>query len=333
VVSSNTRGGPYTAPVVGWPAVDEAYLAEVVARVPAVAVEAKARLEDASLGLGHAVLPHLVYNHRLMTRNMKAITAWVGVPKNEVMAPEGPTDPEFSVLVVRDARGFPLCLLWNMAADNRFARDDQITADLPGLVQAEVDGRVGRHLPSLYLGGCGGNVSYVGGLDEVVDAVASAVMAVQLDTPCDPLIKLGCAMEKVILPIRDYSRFWSEWDIQLKWPQAAPAFAQEVALMQKEAALAVPTSLRAWRLGQFGLVGLPGVPFVEFALEIKEQSPFRGTVVAGNAGDHVGIVTTRRAFDGEGFEAWTARSAKVGPGGGEFLAEQAVGLLQRLART
>ncbi len=330
VVCSHTRGAPYTAPVVGWPGVHEEYLAEVVTKVPSVVSLAKEGLQDASLGVGHVILPHLVFNHRLMTRNMKAISAWMGVPKNEVLTPEGPTDPEFSVFVIRDGRGFPLCFLWNFAADNRFSQDDRMSADLPYFVQQELDERLGRHVPGLYLAGCGGNVSFTYGLEQTVDAVASAVMAVQLETPCDPMVKLGCAYEKMVLPIRDYSRFWSQADVELKCPQAIDAYAQELELLRKEGAHAVPTSVQAFRLGRFALVGLPGMPFVEFALDIKGKSPAQATVVAGNVNGHLGYVITRQAFGDEGFEAWPARSAKVGPGGGEFMAEEAVSLLKAL---
>jgi hypothetical protein len=330
LVCSHTRGAPYTTPVVGWPGLHEGYVAEVVAKVPNVVSQAQDRLEDASLGVGHAVLPHLVFNHRLMTRNMKAITAWLGVPKNEVLVPEGPTDPRFSVFVIRDGRGFPLCFLWNFAADNRFPSDDQVSAGLPYYVQQELDTRLGRHVPGLYLGGCGGNLSFTLGLEASVDAVTSAVMAVQLETPCDPMVKIGCAQQKMVLPIRDYSRFWSEPDIELKYPQAVEAFRQEVELLQKAGAYGVPTDVQVFRLGRSALVGLPGMPFVEFALDIKAKSPAQATLVAGNVNGYLGYVITRQAFEGEGFEAWLARSAQVGPGGGEFMAEAAVNLLNEL---
>jgi hypothetical protein len=333
LVCSHTRGAPYTTPVVGWPGVHDQYLEDVIRTVPDVVTQAQAALQEASLGLGHATLPHLVYNHRLLTRNMRAITAWIGVPKNEVLAPEGPIDSDFIVFVVRDDRGFPLCLLWNFAADNRFSQDDQLSADLPYLVQEELDQRLGRHVPTLYLTGCGGNVSFAYELRKTADAVASAVMAVQLETPCDPMIKLGCAKERVILPIRDHSEFWSQADIELKYPQALQAYAQEVEYLQEEAALAVPTSVQAFRLGRFGLAGLPGMPFVEFALEIKKHSPFQATLVAGNVGDHPGYMITREAFQHKGFEAWPARSAKIGPGGGEFTAQEAISLLEHLRRS
>jgi neutral ceramidase len=347
ILSSHTRGGPYTTPVVGWPSVNSEYAEKVAVGVAEAAGLALDMLQDASLGLGRAMLPHLVYNHRLMTRNMKAVTAWMGVPRDEVLEPEGPIDPEFNVFVVRDNRGHPVCLLWSFAADNRFPQDDEISAGLPYFVQQEVDERLGRHVPCLCLPGCAGNTSFTFGLEGmgqatwqreeqapayVTDAVASAVMAVQLETPCDPMVRLGWAAERAILPVRDHSRLWSRADIELKCPSAMEAYDQEIALLEAQGARAVPATVQAFRLGRFALVGMAGMPFVEFALGVKAASPAAATVVAGNANAHLGYVITRAAFEHGGFEAWPARSALVGPGGGEFMADAAVRLLKELWR-
>ena len=329
---SHTRGAPCTAFAVGCAGLATEYLREIGPKIAAAVAGAKADLRPASLGVGHADLPHLVYNHRLLTRNMKAISAWMGVPKDEVLAPEGPVDAAFHVLVVRDAQGQPMCLLWHFAADNRFPEGDRTTAGLPHSVQQEVDARIGRHVPCLHLPGCGGDVSYARGLDETADAVASGVMAVQLETSCDPDISLAAASELVVLPVRDYGRFWSEADIALKCPGAVEAFAEEVDALQAEGALAVPTSLRAFRLGRVALVGLPGMPFAQTGLGIRESSPFAVTLTVANSNDGLGPIPTRQAFAHEGFETWPSRAAKVGTGAAEFLAAEAGELLRRVTR-
>jgi hypothetical protein len=277
LVCSHTRGGPASAPLIGAPDADPAYLSSVEAATLAAIERALREMRPAALGAGHATLPHLVYNHRLLTRNYRALSAWLDVPPDEVLEPEGPSDPALSVLLVRDERGFPRCVVWSMAADIRFARDALISADLPGLVQQEVDRRAGGHLPCLYLPGCGGDVSYSHSLEKTIDLVASAIMAVQLETPCDPQVRLGAAHESMVLPIRDYTEFRSRPDVQLKWLAAVEAFAHEVELLQAAAMQAVPAQ-----------VG--------------------------------------------GYETWPSRGALVGPGGGEFVAEQAARLLERLWR-
>jgi hypothetical protein len=136
----------------------------------------------------------------------------------------------------------------------------------------------------------------------------------------------------VILPIRDYSRFWSQADIELKAPDAVATYAGEVDALQAEQAQAVPSQVQLFQLGRCALAGLPGMPFVEFGHAIKAQSPFWGTLVAGNAQAYAGYVPTRAAFDHGGYETWPSRVDRVGPGGGEFLVEQATDLLAELWR-
>lgn len=331
VLTSHARSAPVTAAVPGATELDTALVEAVLEKAPVAVAEARSRLQDASLGLGHAILPHLVFNHRLMTRNMKAISAWLGIPRDEVLAPEGPTDPQFSVLVVRDDRGRPLALLWSFAAENRFPAGGRVSPGLPGMVQQTVDARIGRHVPCYYLGGCGGNVSFSHALAESADAVASAVMAVQLETPADPMIRLGGVAEQVILPVRDASRDWNRSEVELKAPQATATFAREAELLQAEGAHAVPATVQAVRLGRYALVCLPGAPFVEFALRIKQGSPFRETLVIG-FNDDAGFVIPRPAFEHGGLESWPSRAARVGPGGGEYAADVADELLKTLWR-
>lgn len=330
VVCSHTRGAPYTVAGPGRADVDTDAIAAVIAAVPAVVQDAQDRMEDASFGVGRIILPHLVYNHRLLTRNMRAISAWMGVPRDEVLEPEGPSDPEFLVGVVRDRNGHPLCLLWNCAADNRFADGGALSAGLPGLVQQVVDERLRRHVPLLYLGGCSGNISFTYDQEPTVDLVASAIMAAQLETSCDPMVRLGCASERMILPIRDYSEFWSKADIELKAPHAVEAFARELDHLREEGAHAVPATVQAFRLGRVALIGIPGIPFAELGLQIKQSSPARSTLIVGNTGGYVGYVLPRSAFEAGGFETWSARSARIGPGAGEFLIEQSASLLHDL---
>jgi len=333
VICSRTRAAPSTTPLIGAPEVNQAFIAALLERVPACAEKALSQLQEASLGVGGVVLPHLVYNHRLLTRNYKAISAWLGVPPNEVLAPEGPTDPQFIVVTLRDSSGFPICLLWNFAADSHFEPANLISSGLAGKVQAAVDARLGRHVPLLYLPGCGGNVTFTWDEEKTVDVLASAVMAAYLETPCDPYIGLGCSAEAMALPVRDYSQLWLEADIELKYPQSLDWYRQELALLQKESPRAVPARVKAFQLGRIGLAALPGMPFVEFALQLKERSKFAHTLVAASADGDIGLVIPRQSFEAGGYEAWVARSAKVGPGGGEFMAEVAGRLLKDLYRS
>lgn len=333
VVCSRTRAAPCTTPLIGVQGINREFIESLFERVPVCVERALMNLQEASLGAGKAILPHLVYNHRLMTRNYKAISAWLGVPINEVLEPEGPTDPCFTVITLRDKAGFPICLLWNFAADFHFEPGNRISSGIPGEVQKVVDARLGRHIPLFYLPGCGGNISFTWDESRTVDALASAIIAVYLETPCDPYIGLGSSAESMILPVRDYSQLWQEADIELKYPQGIALYQQELAWLQREGPRAISTQVKAFRLGRFGLVGFPGMPFVEFALQVKDKSAFAHTLVAGSVGGDIGLIIPRQSFEAGGYETWPARSALVASGGGEFMVEMASRLLANLYRS
>jgi hypothetical protein len=331
---SHTHASPCTIPYFGCEGIEEEYVEEVILKVSETVKKSLENLQNASLGAGSALLPHIIYNRRFITRNMKVITHWMDmpIPKNEVYMPEGPIDPELSVLVLRNAEGYPLCLLWNFAGHNVFSVGDQYSADLPYYVQNYIDNSLGKHIPVMYLPGCGGNINFNGDIGKVTEWISNAIVAVQLDTPCDPNIYLGSKKEEIVLPIRDYSQFWSEFDIKLKFPQVLETYRQELEFLRKEGANAVATYLQALRIGNFALAGLPGEPFVEFELEIKKRSPFLRTFVAGYTNDYPGYIITRRAFEYEGYESWTSRLAKIGPGGGEYLVTRTLILMENLAK-
>jgi neutral ceramidase len=322
VVCSRTRGGPDTMTPAGWAEHRE----RVIPRVVDVAASAVGNQRDASLGIGHAVLPHLLYNHRLLTRNLNTVTAWLGVLPDEVLAPEGPVDPKFQVIVVRDVRNHLLAWLWHAGADNRFSADDRISADLPALVQEAMDARLGGHVPGLYLPGCIGNVSFHNELETAADAVASAVMAVTMETSSDPRLRLGCGRRRVVLPVRGAALKRSLADIAAKRPEALPYYEREISALQAAETTAIPAAVQLWHLGRTKLVGLPGAPFAELWQALTAHAG-ADVLVVGNANCYPGPAMFRPSYLRGGLETWPDRLARLGPGSGEFLVDQAIGLM------
>jgi hypothetical protein len=56
------------------------------------------------------------------------------------------------------------------------------------------------------------------------------------------------------------------------------------------------------RLGPVALIGLPGEAFAEYALWLRQGSPFPYTMVLGNAGYELGYFPTAAAFGEGGYE-------------------------------
>ena len=72
-------------------------------------------------------------------------------------------------------------------------------------------------------------------------------------------------------------------------------------------------------------VGMPGDAFVELGLAVKQNSPFRRTIVSEQSGSGaISYVPNRKAFPEGAYEVISARFL---PGGGEILADAAIKLL------
>ena len=334
LISSHASGVPCTVPCIGHNQTgDDTYIAAVCKKTADMVEQAQNSCSPVAIGTANAMLPHLVYNHRLVTRNYKTVSAWLSVPANEVMEVEGPIDPVLKVMVVRDRSGEIISLLWNFAADIRFDEGDVLSAGLPYLIEKEIAQRMKKNIPCMYLPGCGGNISFSRDLHSTVDALASSIIAVALETSCDGNIALQSLQEQVILPVRDYTQFFSESDIDLKAPALTEKFRKEQEAMKTSGIQAVPVTITILRLGRFVIAGLPGMPFAECGLQIKQVSRHHQTFVVANTNEYAGYIPTRAAFERGGYETWPSRSSPVGSGSGEFLAEQASVMLNSLAST
>ena len=316
---------------------ERAWVDTVVETIATAVCEAKAHLQEASIGVATADLPWLIFNRRRHTRNYGVWTHWMGIPKDQAYRPEGPIDPDFGLFVVRGADYKPLCMVWNFTGHNSFNFGDQYSADLPYTVQKALDERMGEHVPCLYTPGCSGNTNYFDyqkpiGLEKATDEVANAIMAIYREACTLPEVKLGSRKAELFLAQRDFSRYWWKHDIETKLPGWKAYGPREVERFQAEANEheTYQSDVQVLRLGEAVLVGLGGEMFVEFQLMIKERSPFRHTYVASSTNDYAGYVATRRAFVGGSYEVWPSLNARIGREGGYLMVDKAVELLQEL---
>lgn len=325
LVCSGSFSGPVTCPGYGLGEEDTAFLDALEAALPELADSAVKALAPASAGSYRACLPHAAHNARLLTRNYKAVNEWLSVPKNEVLSPEGPADADLDVLALRGGTGEIASLLWCYSAPDRFQES------LGQAVQAEIDKRMGMHVPCLRLPGCGANTAFTYGFEKTVDLLASSVVASALEACCDPTAAVSFARREVILPVRDSSKFHDRAEVELKYPDAVKVFELELEKLQKEAAVALPAAIQALRIGNFTIAGLPGEAFAELALDLKQSPPAGRACVAGLCGGTLGVVVPERSFENGGFEAWPARWALPARGCNEFLRGELAFLMARLA--
>ena len=309
-------------------------LVQGIAEAVATAFEAR---RPASVGLIATDLPWLVFNRRRHTRDYGVWTHWMGIPKNQAYLPEGPIDPEFQLMVLRDAQHEPMAMLWNFTGHNSFSFGDQFSADIAFTVQEALDNRIGVHIPTLYTPGPSGNTNYFDfqkpyGLEKATDEVASAVVAIYREACTVPEVELEWRKVELKLAQRDTSQYWWKADIAAKMPSWNEYGQKELNRFEAEKRewQTYDTDITVMRIGKTGLVGAPAEFFVEFGIDIKERSPFRHTIVCSYANDYAGYVATRRAFMGGSYEAWPALNARVGREGGYLIVDKAVDVMGQM---
>jgi hypothetical protein len=92
------------------------------------------------------------------------------------------------------------------------------------------------------------------------------------------------------------------------------------------------TSVQVVLIGDVAIVGVPAEYFTALGVDIKKRSPFPNTLVAELANDWIGYLPDRAAHDLGGYQTWTGFHSYAEPGTGERIADQAVDMLNQLAR-
>ena len=86
-------------------------------------------------------------------------------------------------------------------------------------------------------------------------------------------------------------------------------------------------------LGDVAIVGVPAEYFTTLGMNIKRRSPFSNTYVAELANDWIGYLPDREGHRLGGYQTWTGLHSYAEPGTGERVADEAVKMLEELARS
>jgi hypothetical protein len=92
------------------------------------------------------------------------------------------------------------------------------------------------------------------------------------------------------------------------------------------------TWLQVILIGDVAIVGVPAEYFTALGLDIKRRSPFPNTYIAELANDWIGYLPDRKGHRLGGYQTWTGLHSYAEPGTGERVADEAVKMLEELAR-
>lgn len=233
---------------------------------------------------------------------------------------------------------------------------NSVSADFPYWIETALRKDFGNTFNSLFLTGCCGNINHwdfskpgpqsgwntkskqVG--DSLYSSIKRALPIAKEEAP-----SLAARSRVLLVPLQSYNAEDLAWAKGVKTsslsgkseePNERQQFLNDVRRrrilwldeQKQKGNLSLPIDVQVFRLSnETAIVTLPGEMFVEYALTIKNFSPFANTIIVEMSNNGVSYVPNKKAFLQAGYEV---ENSKLAPGGGEMLAEAAIQMLREL---
>jgi neutral ceramidase len=304
---------------------DPSYQDRVATAVVTAASEATERLRPAELATGRVMETTLAHNRRVVQRDGTVRTHGT-LDDPQALWIEGPTDPELTVLAIRDRKHRSLlgCLVNYTLHPTHHGDDDVFSAGWPGVLAARL--RASGVPETVFLNGALGDIDTLdpsrGGskpsMHHVGTKLADKVTQLLPSLAYRHDITLDARSARTHLPYRA---------LEEAPPPGEQRFGDDelydrmIAAVAAEAAAQAtqPAEVQGLRIGDHLLVGIPAELFVRLGLAIKHAAYPSRALVVGLANGMVGYLPTREAFDRGGFETTVSAVSKLAPGAGEQL--------------
>ncbi len=262
---------------------------------------------------------------------------WTG-PRENVVRATGPFDPDFPVMAFRRKDGSIEAVIYGHSTHT-------IGGRLPGKRSPSFYGHAAQELEKetgavvAFLEGASGsthNLKFSGA--ECERRIANALRHTLDQTQPMPVNRVGAAKQEVTVRVRKFDeeeqeRKVGEYCRKHLGGGAEPTLAvfrqmrRELAPYQGEDR---KTWVQAVRIGDIAIVGVPAEFFTQLGIDIKKRSPFKHTIIAELANDHVGYVGNSEAYLLGGYQLWMGHHSYTERGTGELFVDTAVELLDRL---
>jgi hypothetical protein len=270
-----------------------------------------------------------------------------GTPHHkDIVRYAGPIDPDVGVLAARQPNGKIAGIVVSFACHNTVMGGDQFSADYAGQIRKHLQARYGDHVPVVFLLGACGDITQVDNLStarefgpEHADMMGMK-LAAEATRTINRMIWLkeaptAVATRQAILTIRpepDADRERPSFGLGSgKEVENFYAKGREQVAELRAKSPRVPAEVQAIRIGPLGIVTNGSEYFCEYALRLKECSPFKTTWLVSLANEWLGYVPTAMAFVAGGYEPRTARSSRFAADAGQLLLESGLQALGKIA--
>lgn len=324
------------------------YLAGLPAKIAEAVHQAEARLAPARVSAASGHEDSIAFNRRYHMTD--GTVGWnPGKLNPKIIKPAGTIDPEVPVVNFESAVGRPLAVYVNYAVHLDNVGQPRISADMPYTLARALADYKGAEMVTVFSAGCCGDVNHIdvrwrepqsgfANASRMGTILAAEVLRTwpRLEPVQADAVRVRSAMVPLSLPqISEADVARSRAIIaRMEDPKGLrPAFLEMVdALKTRDVAARrgrpLEVEVQVIALGdELAWVSLPGEIFTELGLAIKQDSPFRRTIIAELADGAIGYIPARRAYAQGNYEVVSARCAE---GSGERLVDTALRMLKEL---
>jgi hypothetical protein len=333
---THTHHAPSTCTIHGY-ARDEVFSKRTSDGIVKAVKEAFARRADAEFFFARGEESSVGQNSRLLLKDNGIF--WIG-PRDDVVRPTGPFDPELPVFSFRGRDGKPLATIFNHSTHTIGTLKGGLRSpSFYGHAAQELEGELGGVVQ--FLEGASGSTHNLSvACAEAVVRLKAAVHETSAKAEPRPVPSIGAIKREFTFRVRRFDEAREQEAVTDYCKKRAGGSANGfIKVFYDQRRVLGPlqgqerkTWLQAIRIGDVALVGVPAEYFTKLGLDIKRRSPFRYTFVAELANDWIGYLPDRKAHELGGYQTWTGLHSYAEPGTGEAVADEVVNMLQELGK-
>ncbi len=340
--ATHTHHAPGTAPAhaFGW---SKKFADDLGRAIVKSVQEANGRLTDAAFFFKLGEERTVGANSRLLLRDGNV--SWLN-PMGEagdLVQPTGPFDPQLPVLDFRTPDGLTLALIYNHSTHTIGTRSglDVRSAGFYGLAAQDLERELGGVVS--FLEGASGSTHNVRNVSVpiAIERLKRAVLEARSAAEPRLVSRIAAIKRPFTYRVRTFDdaseaanvdRYATRY-AKASAPRIAEIFATARRELKPHQGEERTTWLQAVLIGDVAIVGVPAEYFTTLGMNIKRRSPFSNTYVAELANDWIGYLPDREGHRLGGYQTWTGLHSYAEPGTGERVADEAVKMLEELARS
>jgi len=349
ICTTHTHSGPDTFGLLQNEAI-ERYLKTLPPKIASCVENAHATMKLARLGVGSGKVKEIAFNRRLVMADGSVRQNTENICPQDVVR-NGPVDEQLGIIKIVDREDSPIATFINFTLHPAVVGEKNLlfSADYPGYLNKIVEKDVGGM--SLFLNGAFGNINHISQPGRWIDTfeeaerigsiLAESALKIWEGMDLGNGEEIAVKVKEIELPLRKLAYFSlgearediKEKEKTLSEEQSWSAkrelyFAKENLFLLERGLKREKIEIQLMRIGRVVLVAIPFEIFVEFGLQIKQESPFEHTFIVGLANGYHGYIPTREAFSQGGYEVRVCLGSRFVPEAGEIVSQTILEMLR-----